>query len=354
MDKNNHSKSYFALLRHLIHCTIGFGVMTANPSFAQKNVEDFYRGKTITIYVGYSPGGGYDTYSRLVGQFIGRHIPGQPQLVVQNMPGGGSRVVGSYMTNIAPKDGTALASADQSLTLQQALGDETVKFDNRRFNWIGNPDQDNNTVVTWVTSGIKTIDDARRREVAMAGVGPNTTSAQYPVILNELLGTKFKVVNGCPGANDSNLAMERGEVAGRGSYGWGTGKATRPDWLKDGKINVLVQIGLAKSSELPDVPLLTDLATNDADRAVLLLLSAPIAIGKPLFTTPDVLPERVAALRKAFMQTMKDKEFLAIAAKANAEIDPVDGEALQKIVADMIDAPIEVRHRLKDLLARAE
>ena len=352
--KERYTKSGAPLsLRFLLYALL-CSVAVGTPAVAQHDQGNFYLGRTITVYIGYSPGGGYDTYSRMIAQYIGRHIPGAPAVIVQNMPGGGSRVVSAYMANIAPKDGTALASADQSLTLQQALGDETIKFDNRRFNWIGNPDQDNNTVVTWHTSGIKLLEDARNKEVILAATGPNTTSAQYPVVLNELFGTRFKVVNGYPGANDANLAMERGEVAGRGSYGWGTGKATRPDWPSQGKINVIVQIGLTKSPELTNVPLLMDMAKNEVDRGILKLLSAPIAIGKPLFTTPDVPQERVAELREAFMMTMKDFDFLAFAAKTNTGINPISGEQLQKVVADVIDAPLQVRERLSDLLARAQ
>lgn len=337
----------------------GFGVLclltlaSSVPARAQSAVEEFYKGKQITLYVGYSPGGGYDTYARLVAQFMGEHIPGKPSIIVKNMAGGGSRVACGYMYNVAPRDGTALATADQSLTLQQAIGDKTIQFDNNRFHWIGNPDQDNNTLVTWHTSGVRTIADAKSQTVSVATTGPNTTSAQYPVIMNLLLGTKFKIVHGYPGANDANMAMERGEVHGRGSYGWATGKATRPAWPKEGKINVLVQIGLTKSSELPNVPLIMDLATNADDRAVLRLLSAPVAIGKPLFTTPDVPAERVAALRKAFDATMADPGFKGHIERNNMSSNPVPGTELQKIVGDIISAPEPVRHRLAELLAKA-
>lgn len=326
----------------------------AGPASAQPAVESFYRGKQITLYIGYSPGGGYDTYARLVAQFLTEHIPGKPVIVPKNMAGGGSRVASGYMYSVAPRDGTALATADQSLTLQQALGDKSIQFDHTRFNWIGNPDQDNNTVVTWHTSGVRSIADAKAREVTLAATGPNTTSAQYPVVMNLLLGTKFKVVNGYPGANDANIAMERGEVQGRGSYGWGTGKATRPAWPKEGKIHVLVQIGLTRSSELADVPLLIELAGNDDDRAVLRLLSAPVAIGKPIFTTPDVPRERIEALRRAFDATMKDLAFLAQAQRTNTSISPVAGEVLQKIVGDIVTAPEPLRQRLGKLLEAAQ
>ena len=326
--------------------------LTAAAS-AQEAVEAFYRGKQITFHVGYSPGGGYDTYARLLARFLGEHIPGKPTIVVKNMAGGGSRVLAGWMQGVAPRDGTALATADQSLTLQQALGDKTISFDNTTFNWIGNPDQDNNTVVTWHTSGVRTIDDARAREVTLAATGAGTTSAQYPVIMNLLLGTRFRVVNGYPGANDANLAMERGEVAGRGSYGWGTGKATRPTWPSEGKISVLVQIGLSKSPELPDVSLLMDLASNEADRTVLRLLSSPVAIGKPVFTTPDVPADRIAALRHAFDATVRDRAFLEQAERGGIGINAVGGADLQRIVTEIVRAPAPVRERLNQLLATA-
>ena len=317
---------------------------------AQQSVESFYKGKNIELLIGYSAGGGYDTFARLVGRFIGKHIPGNPNVVPRNMPGGGGRVVSGYMSRVAPKDGTVLATADQSLTLQQALGDKTIQFDNNKFSWIGNPADDNNTLVTLASTGVDSVEDATQKEVALAATGANTTSEQYPKVMNAMVGTKFKIVNGYPGGNDATLAMERGEVGGRGSNSWATWKFTRPDWIKDKKINILVQIGLKKAADLPDTPLLVDLAKNDQDRAALRLLSAPVSIGRPLFTTPGVPAERVKALRDAFDATMKDPEFLAAAAQERLEINPVGGEELQKIVSDIVSAPKEVVQRLVSIV----
>ena len=264
---------------------------------------------------------------------MGDHIPGKPHIVARTMAGGGSRIAAGYIANVAPKDGTVLGTADQSLAVEQAMGDKTLQFDTTKFIYIGNPEADNNTTVTWCTSGVKTIEDATKREVTVGATG-GSTSSQYPKAMNALLGTKFKIVVGYPGGNDIDLAMERGEVEGRGSNSWSSWKATHPDWLRDKKINILVQIGLAKAPDLPDVPLLMDLAKNDQDRAVLKLLSAPTTIGRPLFTTPDVPPERVKALRDAFDATMKDPAFLAQAKKQNFDLNPVSGEEMQKIVAE--------------------
>ena len=200
---------------------------------------------------------------------------------------------------------------------------------------------------------MKTIEDATKREVTVGATG-GSTSSQYPKAENALLGTKFKIVVGYPGGNDIDLAMERGEVEGRGSNSWAAWKATHADWVRDKKINILVQIGLAKAPDLPDVPLLMDLAKNDQDRAVLKLLSAPTAIGRPLFTTPDVPPERVKALRDAFDATMKDPAFLAQAKKQNFDINPVSGEEMQKIVAEIVASPKPLTDKLNEIIGGIE
>jgi hypothetical protein len=254
---------------------------------AQGSVEEFYKGKTISLVIGYSAGGGYDTYARLVARFMGDHIPGKPQIVPRNMPGASSRVAVAYVYSVAPKDGTVLGTGDQSLALAQAMG-EKLQFDVSKLIYIGNPSAENNTTVTWHTSGVKTIEDARKQEVPMGATG-RSPSSQYPRVMNAVLGTRFKIILGYPGGNEINLAMERGEVAGRGSNNWASWKATRAEWLRDKKINILVQVGLTKAPDLPDVPLLMDLATNEEDRAVLRLLSSPAAVGRPIFTTPDAL-----------------------------------------------------------------
>ncbi len=323
-------------------------VCAADPALSQ-SLEEFYKGKTITMVIGYSPGGGYDTYARLVAKHMSGHIPGKPQIVPRNMPGAGSRTAVAYVYSVAPKDGTVLGTADQSLALAQAMG-ENLPFDATKLIYIGNPSAENNTTVTWHTSGVKTIEDAKRTEVPMGATG-GSTSSQYPKAMNAILGTKFKIILGYPGGNDINLAMERGEVAGRGSNSWASWKGTRPDWLKDKKINILVQIGLSKAPDLPDVPLLMDLASNPEDKAVLRLLSAPSTIGRPIFTTPGVPEDRVKALREAFDKMVKDPAFFADAQKSALELDPVSGAELQKIVAEIADTPKPIAERLASIIA---
>ena len=331
--------------------TLGLALLCAlilgRPVWAQ-SAEEFYRGKKIDLIIGYSPGGTYDLYARLVARHLGNYIPGNPTVVPRNMPGAASRTAAAYVYNIAPKDGTVLATADQSLAIQQAMG-EKRNFDTTKFVYIGNPNSENNTTVTWHTSGVKTIEDARRKQISIGATGSGT-SAHYPKVMNALLGTKFKIILGYPGGNDINLAMERGEVAGRGSNSWASWKATRPDWLRDKKINILVQIGLNKAPDLPDVPLLTELAANEEDRAVLKLLSASAAVGRPIFTTPDAPRDRVKVLRDAFDKMVKDPAFIEQAKKEHFEIDPLSGEDLQKIVADIVKTPQPVSERLQKII----
>jgi len=322
------------------------------PAAAQ-SPEAFYQGRKMDMVIGYSAGGTYDLYARLVARNLGNYLPGSTVIVPRNMPGGGSRTAMAWMYSVAPKDGSVLGTGDQSISIAQALGDPQVRFDVRKFIYIGNPARENNTTAAWHTSGVKTIEDAMRQEVTVGATG-GSTSSQYPKAMNALLGTKFKIILGYPGGNDINLAMERGEVAVRGSNSWGAWKATRPDWLRDKKINILVQIGLEKSPDLKDVPLLMDLAKNEEDRAVLRLLSSPTAIGRPVFTTPDAPADRVKTLRDSFDRMVADPKFLAEAQKENFEIDPVSGAELQKIVAEIIDAPANVRKKLNEIIGEVE
>ncbi len=331
---------------------LGVALLAAGGASAQ-DVESFYKGRKIDIVIGFSVGGGYDAYARVLARHMGEHIPGKPGIVPRNMTGAGSRIAAGYVFSLAPKDGTVMGIADQSIPLEQALGDSGVKFDSREFNWIGNIIADNNIVATWHTSPVRTIEDAKKIEASMGATGYNTSS-QYPTVLNQMIGTKFKVILGYPGGAEVNLAMERGEVQGRGSNSWASYKGTKPDWVRDNKIIVLAQVGLKRANDLPNAPLLQELATNEQDAAAMKLLSAPTAIGRPFFAPPGVPAERVKALRAAFDATMKDPAFLDEAKRLNLDINPVSGEELQKIVSDIIDASPVVKKRLSDVLALVE
>jgi tripartite-type tricarboxylate transporter receptor subunit TctC len=325
-----------------------FLALAVSPAFAQAP-DDFYRGRKMEIVIGYSPGGNYDLYARLIARTFGDYIPGNPSIIPRNMPGGGSRTAAAWLYSLAPKDGTALAIFDQALPIAQALRDPSLRFDVKEFNYIGNPARENNTVTAWHASGVRSIKDAMTNEVTVGSTGA-ATSSQYAMAMNALIGTKFKLVTGYPGGNDINLAMERGEVAVRGSNSWASWKSTRAEWVRDKKINILVQIGLERAPDLPDAPLLIDLAKNEEDRAVFRLISAPTALGRPIVTAPGVPAERVKVLRDSFDRMIKDPKFLEIATRERFEIDYVPGEEMQKIVGEIVDAPASVRDRLKQIM----
>jgi tripartite-type tricarboxylate transporter receptor subunit TctC len=321
----------------------------AVPAAAQ-SVADFYRGKTITMAVGTSPGGDYDLRMRMVGRHIGKHIPGNPTVIATNMPGAGQMLVANWLAAVAPSDGTVMVALSQNMAVHQATGAAGVKYDVRQFNWIGNTTDTPNVITSWHATGIHTIQDVMQRELVVGATGIASGSYLYPHALNILVGTKFKIVTGYPGGNDVNLAMERGEVGGRGSNSWASWKSTRPQWLAEKKIFILAQVGVKRNAELPDVPTLFDLAKNDIDRQVLTFISADTAISRPLVTNAGVPRERVEALRRAFDATMKDPEFLAEAEKANTDINPMTGEEAQKIAEATINAPQDVRNRAGTLI----
>ena len=320
--------------------------LAAGDARAQSSVADFYKGKSIDLYIGLSAGGGYDLFARITAKYMEKHIPGNPNIVPKQMVGAGGQKAAAYVYEVAPKDGTAMVAAPQEIALDQALGTLPIKFDATKANWIGNPSIDNNVIVMWHTSGVKTIEDAKKKEYVIAATAANGASAQYPQVLNSLVGTKFKIIAGYPGGRDMDLAMERGEVHGRGSNAWASYKATQPDWLKDGKINLIAQIGLTKDRELPDVPLLMDLGPTPEDRAALKLLSSVAAVGRPLVMGPGVPADRVAALRRAFDLTVKDPAYIAELQKINLPLNPMGGEELQQVVTDMVNTPKPIVERL--------
>ena len=319
----------------------------ASPIMADP-IEEFYRGKTVTMLVGTASGNDYDYRARLVARHLGRFIPGQPVILVRNMPGGGGIVAANHLAKVAPKDGTVLLAAMQNIPTLQALGSAGVDFDARAFPWVGNTIDGANAIATWHTSGVSNIEETKSRELIIGAVMGNA-SIYYMAAMNALVGTKFKVVTGYAGGNELNLAMERGEIAGRSNAfaGW---YATQGAWIKDKKIKFLVQIGLKRDPRYPDVPLLLELARNDFDRKVLSFISADTAISRPIATAPGVPADRVEALRHAFDIMVKDPQFLADAEKEGMEIDALNGGQTQKVVDDIVNAAPDVIGRAKDII----
>ena len=318
--------------------------LTGALSFAAKAQEaaPSFAGKTITLVVGFGAGGGYDLYARLLARYLGQHIPGSPNVIVQNMEGAGGVRAANHVYSIAPKDGTVIAAVNQGAAMFQLLGGKGAQYDPARFNWLGSMAYSNNTVSVWHTSRVKTIDDAIKVETSMAGSGIISDANIYPAILNALVGTKFKIINGYTGTNESNLALERGEVEGRGGGAYSSLVSTRPEWLRDRKISILTQVGFEKEPDLPNVPLLIDLVKNEEDRQIANLVTLPVAIGYNYWLAPEVPAERLKTLRDAFAAAMKDPALMAEAKKQSFDIRPKTGEQLEQMVRDasMIPKPI--------------
>lgn len=312
-------------------------------------VADFYHGKTVNMIIATAPGGDYDLRARLVARHMGRHIPGNPNIVPRNMPGGVGIQAANYMATVAAKDGTSLHAIMQNMSSAQALRSPGIEFDTRKFFWIGNTTNTPNTLVSWYATGVHTIQDAMTRELAVGAPGTATASVYYPRALNALAGTKFKIVAGYPGGNPVNLAMERGEVGGRVNS-WASWKATKPDWLREKKIFVLVQMGLKRHPELADIPTIIELAKTEEGKAIMTFLSADVPISRAYVTTPGVPPERVKALRRAFDATMQDPAFLAEAAKTGMDISPSTGEEAQRYSDLIANTPANVLARAKEIL----
>jgi len=336
--------------RSMAMASVICAALAATAPLAQaQDVADFYRGKTISLVIGTSAGNDYDFRGRLIARYMGKYIPGEPTIVPRNMPGGGGIQAGNWLAKIAPRDGTTLHMIMQNMMAAQAVQAQGIEFDTRKFIWLGNTTSAPNVINTWHTTGVTKVEQVKTREVLL-GAPMGTAGALYPVLINTVAGTKFRVVTGYPGGNEVNLAMERGEVEGRGSNSWASWKSTKPDWLKEKKINILVQVALTRHPDLPDVPLLMDLATNESDRKLLEFFSSDTDLSRSLVTTQDVPKERVAALRKAFDAMVKDSEFLAEAAKAAMDISPGTGEDSQKIADSIVNTPPDILARAKALI----
>ena len=325
------------------------GVLAASTAFAQDPTADFYKkNNTIRLLVGSEAGGGYDGYSRLLARHLGRFIPGNPTIVVQNMPGAGGIVAANYLYNAAPKDGTAMAQVQRLVPFVQIMGEPGPQFETAKFNWLGSLASEVTTCVSWHTSPVKTFEDLKKTELIVGGSGPNDTES-VPALLNNVLGTKFKIISGYPSSTAVTLAVERGEVHGICSS-YSSLSSRNANWFKDKKINILVQASTQKHPEMPNVPLALDLATNPEDKALLEFNDARLAIGRPFMLPPGVPPERVKALRTAFNQMVKDKQFLADAAKEKRELDVVNGDDMQQLLERLSKTPKALVERLADAI----
>jgi tripartite-type tricarboxylate transporter receptor subunit TctC len=320
----------------------------ASPCIAQPDaVAEFYRGKTVTMLIGVGVGGEYDLQARLVAKYIGRHIPGQPNVVPQNMTGASGLKMLNFLYNQAPRDGTAIGMIQNGFPAAQAIGRPGIQFDSNQLRWLGTIAPVVETMALWHTAGVRTIDEARAKELVVGATARGGITFTYPALMNELLGTKFKIVTGYTGGNEINIAMERGEVQGRNNS-WSSWKVTKQAWLKEKKLFVIAQAG-AKAKDL-DAPMIEELVKTDADRQLVDLIMSGAALGRPMATTPGVPEPRLAALRAAFMAAMKDPDFVKETTALNIDVEPVSGDAMQKIVANVLATPKPVAERARPLL----
>ena len=334
-------------------CVLAAALVTALPgSMARaQSPADFYKGKTVEFYIGYSVGGGYDLYARTIARHIGKHIPGNPTVVPKNMEGAGSLRLANWLFRVGAKDGSVIGTIGRGTGFDPILGQQGAQFDGTKFTWLGSANNEVSVCVSWnATSGIGKFEDLLNKEMTVGGTSSSADTDQFPRIMNGVLGTKMRIVSGYPGGNDVVLAMERGEVKGRCGWSWSSVMSTHRVWLDEKKMTVLAQLALQKHPDLPDVPLIIDLAKTDEQKQILRLIFARQVMGRPYLAPPGIPADRAAALRQAFTDTMTDKDFLADAEKAQLEITPVDGATIQKLVAEVYQTPPEVAKKAAELL----
>jgi tripartite-type tricarboxylate transporter receptor subunit TctC len=333
---------------HIAATVVAAAVISATGAHAD-TVADFYRGRTINVYIGVNVGGGYDFEARLLARFMKAYIPGNPTLVPQNMIGAGGIKMANYLYSIAPQDGTALGMFPSTLVAAQAVGTDGVQYDANRFAWLVSITTSPVTLAVWNGTGVETIEDARKREVVVAASNKGAITYTFPHMLNELLGTRFKIVSGYQGNSTMTVAMERGEVQGV-TNSWDSWKSFNPAWVQQRKIKVLVQTE-PKTKDLADIPSVQELARSESDRQVIALIVSGDALGKPLAASPNVPPERVQALRDAFDATLKDPEFIKAAAAARIEVNAIHGLALQETVRKVLATPKHLVDRARSIIA---
>ena len=316
-------------------------------------VEDFYKGRNITVLIGYSPGGSYDSAGRVLARYMGRYIPGNPTFVPQNMPGAGTLNLVNYLYNVSPKDGTAFGIFARGMAMEPLIGGTNAKFDATKLTWIGSAANEISLCATFATSPVKTWNDALTKEFTVAGNGSGSDPDVFANVLRNRFGVKDRLISGFPGSAEISLAMERGEVDGRCGWSWSSIKAEKSAWLAEHKLNLIVQLALEKAADLPNVPLITDLATDDRQRQILKLIFSRQTMGRPFAGPPGIPPERAEALRKAFDLTMKDPEFLAEAEKRGLEINPVSGHDIEKLLAELYRTPKDVVAEAREAIERS-
>lgn len=336
----------FTLL-HALRAMLSFCLLA--PAAATAADDGFYKGKQVNLIIGLNPGGGYDVYARLLGRHWGKHLPGNPQVIPRTMHGAGSRIAAGHIFNVAPKDGTSVGAVVNGLPFEALFTDDKLNFDPVKFTWVGNINKEVNLLVVSKRSNIESMQDLLAgKELVVASSGGAGSANTMPRILNTLLGTRIKIISGYKSSADGFLAMQRGEVDGRGMY-WSSLLATQKELYDSGELRILVQIGLDKHPDLKTTPLVLDMAKTPEDRRLMELLFASLTIGRPILAPPDLPKERVEDLQKSFDATVADPELLAEARKLGLEVTPMSGPEVDRIIKDLYRSPPHIVARAKKL-----
>jgi tripartite-type tricarboxylate transporter receptor subunit TctC len=341
------------VIRHISRVAAAFAFAALLPAQAPaQSVEEFYRGKNINLLIGYSVGGGYDLYARLLGRHMGKYIPGRPTIVPQNMTGAGSMRAASFLYSAAPKDGTALGTFGRTIATTPLLAPGTAQFDGTKFTWLGSITNDVTTCVTWHTAPVKTWKDMLEKPVTLGGEGPGADPDIFALLYKNVFGAKVKLVTGYHGTAETMLAMERGEVEGLCGISWSTLKSRHPQWMQDKKINIIVQAAMKKEPELGHVPLISDAVKTSEQRQILQLFLVSQEMARPFAAPPGLPEDRKAALLAAFDQTVKDSEFLAEAKRLNLDVNPVNASAIDAMLAELYATPKDVLEKAAQAISR--
>ena len=317
-----------------------------------QTLEQFYKGRQLSMIVFTGAGSTYDIYARLLVRHLADHIPGKPSIIVQNMPGAGGLKVEEYIYRIAPKDGTVMGTVGRGLPFEPMLGENEGNVDPLKFTWLGSMNRDASLAMSWCTSKVKTFEDLKQHELLVPGTGAGADSEILPVAFNRLAGTRFKIIEGYRDTSVAALAMERGELDGLAYWSWSSIMTTHPDWVRNNKVNLLFQTGIDPIRELDDVPRIRNLVANPTDRSALAFLLAREIMGRPFFASPDLPPDRAAALRTAFAATMRDPAFLEDAQRIRLDVSLVTGEEVDALLNESASAPKDVLDRVKQALGR--
>ena len=341
----------FTLNRRAMGLGLGFTALFALSlvtAASAQTADRFYQGSTVNFIIGFDVGGGYDVYARLAARHLSRHLPGRPNVVPQNMPGAGGLAAMNYLYKVAAKDGSVIGAIHSNIALGQLLDGRNIEYDARRFNWLGRLTSTIDVHYAWHTSPAKSLADVKARETIAASTGPASNSTIYPRVLNELIGTKFRVISGFKGTTEANLAMERGEVEVV-LKPWEGVKSGNAEWLRDKKITLLMQYGVNRHPDLPDLPTVVEVMGNDEQRQIMRLFVSTSEIGRSLVIPPDVPRDRVAALRGAFDAMVKDAAFRGEAEKAQMELDPLSGAGMQSLIEQTFDMAPALVERAREL-----